>query len=77
MQTYFNITSKSSTSDSNKFNFNYNLLYSVYSFPNFVRLAVNFVGVRPGAQPLACAFTSLRCVSWYSAGPALLWRLLL
>ena len=37
LKTYFNITKNSSDADSNKFNFNYNMLYSVYSFPNMVR----------------------------------------
>ena len=54
METYFNITSSSSKSDSNAFNFNYNLLYSVYSFPNFVRAVTALGGTSWSASFQAC-----------------------
>ncbi len=37
LKAYFHITNSSSSAASSKFNTNYNLLYSVYSFPNTVR----------------------------------------
>jgi hypothetical protein len=83
LKDYFHITNSSSHHDSHKFNVNYALLYSVYSFPNMVS-----GGALGAATPLpwralcravkcVCAVIGA-CVSlvvW--PGAAVLWRLLL